>query len=95
MAVPPPDPAIPILASDLLAIEEKQRQRFSARGDRIRTGCAEIDDYMLRGGLERGVVVGISAEAGEGRLVRQLLSVMCTLPLSRNQSFCGVGLIAA
>ena len=68
-AVPPPEPATPILASNLLALEEKQRERFSGRGEKIGTGCGEIDDYMLRGGFERGIVVGISTEAGEGRLV--------------------------
>ena len=60
---------MPILASDLLAIEEKQRKKFSARGDRIRTGCGEIDDYILGEGCERGIVVGISAEARESRMV--------------------------
>ena len=59
----------PILASHLLLLEEKQRQRFSGRGQRIRTGCGEIDDYMLGGGCERGIVLGISAEGGESRLV--------------------------
>ena len=67
--VPPPEPARPILASNLLAIEKRQRKRFSGRGERIRTGCGEIDDCMLGGGFERGIVVGISAEAEEGRLV--------------------------
>jgi len=79
---PTPKSAIPILASDLLAIEEKQRMRFSARGDRFMIGCAEIDDYLLRGGFERGTIVGISAEAGEGRLV----SVFCFLIRSRTSS---------
>lgn len=68
-ALPPPEPAIPILASHLLTIEEKQRTRFLSRGERIRTGCGEIDDYMLGGGCERGIVAGISAEAGKSRLV--------------------------
>jgi predicted ATP-dependent serine protease len=68
-ALPPPEPARPILASHLLAIEEKQRKRFSSRGERIRTGCEEIDDYMLGGGFERGILVGISTDTGEGRLV--------------------------
>lgn len=29
---------------------------------KCRTGCADLDNYMLLGGLERGCVVGISAE---------------------------------
>ena len=68
-ALPPPEPARAILASHLLGIEEMQRKRFSGRGERISTECGEIDDYMLGGGCERGIVLGISAEAGEGRLV--------------------------
>ena len=68
-AVPPPEPARPILASKFLAVEEKQRKRFSSRGELVKIGCGEIDDYLLGGGYERGVVVGISADAGEGRLV--------------------------
>lgn len=67
-----PEPARPILASHLLAVEEKQRARFASRGERVRTMCAEIDEYVLGGGLERGVVVGLSAEGDEGRLVSGL-----------------------
>lgn len=66
---PEPEAAKPILASHLLDIEEKQRKRFAEFGEYICTGCAEIDGYVLRGGLERGIVVGISGEGKEGRLV--------------------------
>ena len=67
---PAPDPAKPILASQLLDLEEKQRKRFTSHGrdERLRTECDEIDD-LFGGGIERGVVVGISAEGVEGRLV--------------------------
>lgn len=66
---PPPEPARPILASQLLELEQKQRKRFSEQGkERISTGCGEVDE-ILGGGCERGIVVGISAEGGEGRLV--------------------------
>jgi hypothetical protein len=68
-APPPPEPARPILASDMLAVEEKQRARFAASGERIGVRCGEIDDYLLEGGFERGIVVGISAEGEEGQLV--------------------------
>jgi hypothetical protein len=66
----PPEPAIPILASHLLELEEEQRKIFSsgARGDKIKTGCREIDD-LLGGGLERGILAGISADGDTGRLV--------------------------
>jgi hypothetical protein len=70
---PPLEPAKPILSSQLLELELKQRQRFSGRGERISTGCKEIDDYVLGGdGLERGIVVGISGESSEGRLVSDI-----------------------
>jgi hypothetical protein len=70
-----PQPAQPILASSLLEAEEKQRRRFSGWGERVRTGCAEIDEYVLGdarrgGGFERGIVLGISAGDADGRLVR-------------------------
>ena len=80
--VTPPESSTPIPASDLLAIEEKQRLLFSVRGERISTGCGEIDDYMLRGGFERGIVVGISAEAAAGRLVSRLLPPRSRVDLS-------------
>jgi len=71
---PPPEPAKPILASQLLELEKKQRKRFTGKGrdERISTGCREIDG-ILGGGCERGIVVGISAEGGEGRLVSDFL----------------------
>jgi hypothetical protein len=65
-----PEPAAPILASSLLDLEIKQRRRFAAQGERISTGCREVDEVVLGGdGLERGIVVGVSAEGGQGRLV--------------------------
>lgn len=68
-AAPVPEPAKPILAVHLLEIEEKQRKRFSERGNRIKTGCTEIDGYVLGGGFERGITVGISGDGSDGRLV--------------------------
>lgn len=67
---PPPEPAKPILASQLLELEKKHRKRFTEQGrdERILTGCGEIDE-ILGGGFERGIVVGISADGGEGRLI--------------------------
>jgi hypothetical protein len=66
---PAPEPAQPILASSLLDLEERQRRRFAGGGARISTACAEVDESVLGGGLERGIVLGISAEGEEGRLV--------------------------
>lgn len=80
-AAPRPEPAQPILASHLLAVQERQRTRFSGRGERIRTGCAEIDDYVLGAGCERGIVVGISAEGAEGRLVSGIYVPFCSSAL--------------
>ena len=71
-----PTPAQPILASDLLESEEKQRRRFADKGERISSACAVLDESVLgEGGVERGVVLGISAEGLEGRLV----SVRCLI----------------
>jgi len=68
---PEPKPATPILASQLLELEEKQRTRFTRDGksERLGTACAEIDELLGGEGVERGIVVGISADGGEGRLV--------------------------
>ncbi|KAH7316518.1 hypothetical protein B0I35DRAFT_433290 [Stachybotrys elegans] len=51
----------PISASVLVDDEFKRRNTLKALGP-FRTGCTGIDDYVLMGGLERGSVVGISAE---------------------------------
>ncbi|KAK0112968.1 hypothetical protein ONS95_014682 [Cadophora gregata] len=70
---PPPEPALPILASHLLELEEQQQQRFTRYGRprRLSTGCKELDDVLGGGGIERGIVLGISApvEGREGRLL--------------------------
>ena len=69
-------PALPILASNLLESEEMQRHRFAGRGERISTTCAVVDESVLgEGGVERGIVLGISAEGLEGRLVSSRSSV--------------------
>ena len=69
---PEPEAATPILASQLLGLEEKQRKKFSADGNaqRVKTGCEEVDE-ILGGGVERGIVVGISAEGNEGGIVSE------------------------
>lgn len=64
-----PGPAKPIIATHLLDIEKLQHKRFSTRGNIIKTGCAEVDNYVLGGGFERGITVGISSDGSDGRLV--------------------------
>ena len=67
----PPLPAKPILASHLFDLEVQRRQRFTRDGkpERLSSGCAEMDALLGGGGVERGVVLGISAGGGDGRLV--------------------------
>jgi hypothetical protein len=70
--------AQPISASSLLHLEEKQRGRFTSKEERISTGCLEVDESVLGGGgLDRGIVLGISAEGGEGRLVSESALYSC------------------
>lgn len=59
-----PSPAFvlePISAAVLATSETRRRDQAAALG-RLRTGCDDVDDYVLLGGLERGSVVGVSAE---------------------------------
>lgn len=62
----------PISASELLDQEIRNRARFSRDGrvQRLRTGCEGIDSYVLGHGsglgVERGIVVGVSAGSGIG-----------------------------
>ncbi|KAF8848676.1 hypothetical protein BDZ45DRAFT_635456, partial [Acephala macrosclerotiorum] len=67
---PEQEPATPMLASTLLELEEKQRTRFTRHGrpERLSSGCEEVDE-ILGGGVERGIVMGISAEGTEGRMI--------------------------
>ncbi|CAM1502252.1 Fc.00g042360.m01.CDS01 [Cosmosporella sp. VM-42] len=57
-------PLEPIPASILADREVQRRNALIARGN-FMTGCAELDDYVLLGGFERGCVVGLSAEDEE------------------------------
>ncbi|KAI9056025.1 hypothetical protein LZ554_000957 [Drepanopeziza brunnea f. sp. 'monogermtubi'] len=80
---PPPEPAVPILASHLLELEEKQHQRFDRNGGsgRLSTGCRDIDE-VLGGGIERGVVLGLSSnvEGFEGRLLSLHILASALIP---------------
>lgn len=62
-------PLQPLPASVLLAQELARKNLLCKKGN-IRTGCQALDEYVLLGGLERGSVVGVSAEEEEmGMLV--------------------------
>lgn len=54
----------PISASVLADKEARRRDAATALGS-CRTGCADLDDYVLLGGFERGSVAGLSAEDEE------------------------------
>ncbi|KAK6592698.1 hypothetical protein H4I96_03697 [Botrytis cinerea] len=81
----PPVPAHPITADQLLELEERQRALFNEKDDgptRIKTGCQEIDDYVLcagkdnlNGGFERGIVVGLSAADGDESTASRMISL--------------------
>jgi len=51
----------PVSASALFD-DELRRKHQGKRQGHVLTGCSEIDDHVLLGGLERGSVVGISSE---------------------------------
>ena len=51
----------PISAAVLAAQETKRRDALRWLGP-YRSGCRGLDEYVLLGGLERGHVVGVSAE---------------------------------
>ncbi|KAF5138139.1 hypothetical protein E5D57_001920 [Metarhizium anisopliae] len=58
---PKPFPLAPVAAS-ILAERETERRNHLRQLGYFKTACSEIDDYVLLGGLERGHVVGLSAE---------------------------------
>ena len=60
----------PLSGAVILHQELLYRESCTARGN-VSTGCTELDEDVLIGGLERGRVVGLSAEEeGFGLLVR-------------------------
>jgi hypothetical protein len=70
---PAPAPTKPVPASIIL--ENLLRQRRGRLDGRVKSGIQELDDYVLQGGIDSGVVVGISGDGdgdlgvGVGRLV--------------------------
>lgn len=57
-----------------IAYNEIQRRDANVNLGLCKIGCPEIDDYVLQGGLERGSVVGVSAEKEEFGVTVPLLS---------------------
>ncbi len=57
-------PLEPVRGDTLFALEVERKRRLRSRGN-VLTGCPELDEYVLLGGLQRGCVVGISAEQEE------------------------------
>ncbi|KAF6812352.1 hypothetical protein CSOJ01_05223 [Colletotrichum sojae] len=65
----------PMSAAVLLRRETKRRDALWERGP-VRVGCREVDDYVLvDGGLERGSVVGISAESEQMGLLISMQAI--------------------
>lgn len=62
----------PISAAVLASLEHERRERVGAKG-RCGVGCRNVDEVVLLGGLERGVVGGVSSEGEFGLLVCLLL----------------------
>ncbi|KAK0390846.1 hypothetical protein NLU13_0349 [Sarocladium strictum] len=50
------------ISADILADDELRRRNGARALGLVRSGCRELDGYVLQGGLERGGVVGISSE---------------------------------
>lgn len=57
-------PIEPVSAAVLVDAEVRRRDALRALGC-CKTGCADVDDYVLLGGFERGCVVGVTAEDEE------------------------------
>ncbi|KAI1472506.1 uncharacterized protein F4812DRAFT_454319 [Daldinia caldariorum] len=71
----------PVSGVTLYEMESARREGLNRRGRVLKTGCAEVDDAVLLGGLERGCVVGVSAEDVEFGLLVGLQTVAHTLVL--------------
>ena len=50
------------VSAGILADNEVQRRNEARAFGLVRSGCDELDGYVFLGGLERGGVVGLSAE---------------------------------
>ncbi|KAL7947172.1 hypothetical protein V8C42DRAFT_316919 [Trichoderma barbatum] len=77
----PPDASRPkpVSAAALAAIEKRRRDLVRSLGP-CPSGCKDLDNYVLLGGLERGSVVGLSAEEEDAVGVTLGLQVLvCSL----------------
>jgi hypothetical protein len=63
---PPPSSSPPFIPepipATILAEAETRRRDANREMGACRSGCSEVDDYVLLGGFERGSVVGVSCE---------------------------------
>ncbi|KAJ2905995.1 hypothetical protein MKZ38_003478 [Zalerion maritima] len=76
---------LPIPGDTLLSQELKALQNLAQR-PALRTGCGEIDDYVLGNGFEPGTVVGVSTEDEEFGLTQLSLQTIAKSLLARQDS---------
>ncbi|KKP03933.1 hypothetical protein THAR02_03970 [Trichoderma harzianum] len=69
-----------LVSAAALASTEKQRRDFVRSLRPCPSGCEDLDSYVLLGGLERGSVVGISAEDEDGVGVTAVRKVQIVTP---------------
>ncbi|KAK5656220.1 hypothetical protein OQA88_4981 [Cercophora sp. LCS_1] len=75
----------PLPASTLLDRELARKRRLKERGN-VLTRCKDLDEYVLLGGLERGCVVGVSAEEEDTGLLIGMQTVASLLAKVDNGS---------
>lgn len=63
---------VDVISGDALLDEECALADVLVPKGRLITGCRELDETLLKGGLERGSVVGISAEREDFALLVSL-----------------------
>ncbi|KAH0495568.1 hypothetical protein TgHK011_009110 [Trichoderma gracile] len=80
---PSPSWPKPVSAAALARIE-KQRRDFVRSLGPCPSGCSDLDGYVLFGGLERGSVVGISAEEEDAVGVTLGLQILISSLLSKS-----------
>ncbi|KAI1099305.1 hypothetical protein F4804DRAFT_322252 [Jackrogersella minutella] len=84
----------PVSGATLFELETARREKLKHRGC-LRTGCVEIDDKALLGGLERGEVVGASAEEAEFGLLVGLQTVAHAMVFGTKQRAAIITTLAA
>ncbi|CAJ2504249.1 Uu.00g116430.m01.CDS01 [Anthostomella pinea] len=71
-------PLEPVSGATLLGLEVARREGLARKG-RLKMGCGEVDEAALMGGLERGGVVGVSAEEGDFGMLLGLQTIAHSL----------------